>query len=189
MAPKPCPMWRAVPSMPLAAPLRCTGAEVTIVWLLGDWNMAKPAPHKAMRHAMSQAAAPTGNRAKAHSPAANSAMPMAPKRPAGMRPILRPTMGATTARASGHALINKPAWPVLTPWLSISKNGMAKNAMVCALKAQMDAPIDSRKTGMRSKSSGSMGCACGFWRCTYSQPAVTPSSSHMPAHHSPWPGW
>ena len=35
-APVVCPVNRAVPSMPLAAPLRCKGAVVTMVWLLGD---------------------------------------------------------------------------------------------------------------------------------------------------------
>ena len=43
---------------------------------------------------------------------------------------------------------------------------MARKAMVCALKAQMEAPMDSLNAGMRSKSSGSMGCAPRFWRCT-----------------------
>jgi hypothetical protein len=37
-APTVCPVSRAVPSMPLALPERCSGAVVTMVWLLGDWN-------------------------------------------------------------------------------------------------------------------------------------------------------
>ena len=62
--------------------------------------------------------------------------------------------------------------------------------MVCALKALMEAPIDKANTGMRSRSSGSMGCACRFCRRTYQQPAARPNASHSPAHaRLAVPGW
>jgi hypothetical protein len=35
-APRVCPVRRAVLNMPLAAPARCGGGVVTMVWLLGD---------------------------------------------------------------------------------------------------------------------------------------------------------
>ena len=82
-APSVWPVRRAVPSMPLAAPLRCSGAEVTMVWLLGDWNSAKPAPHSAMRQATFQSAGCAGIRPSETRPAANTAMPMPPSRPSG----------------------------------------------------------------------------------------------------------
>ncbi len=40
------PVDEPVPNMPLAPPLRSRGAEVIMVWLLGDWNKPNPAPHK-----------------------------------------------------------------------------------------------------------------------------------------------
>jgi len=39
-----CPNSRAVPSMPLAPPLRSRGAAAIMVRLLGVWNRPKPAP-------------------------------------------------------------------------------------------------------------------------------------------------
>ncbi len=69
--------------MPLAAPLLCSGAEVTMVWLLGDWNSAKPAPLSAMRQATSHGAGCPGIRASASSPAAKHAMPTPPSAPSG----------------------------------------------------------------------------------------------------------
>ena len=80
-APSVCPVNRAVPSMPLAAPLRCSGAEVTMVWLLGDWNSANPAPHKAMRQTMSIGDGLAGKAASSNRPQAKTAMPMAPSKP------------------------------------------------------------------------------------------------------------
>ena len=52
-APTVWPRSRAVPSMPLAPPLRSRGAEVMMTRLLGDWNRPNPAPHSAMRQMMS----------------------------------------------------------------------------------------------------------------------------------------
>ena len=47
------PTSLAMPSMPLAPPLRLTGTEDTMVRLLGVWNSPKPAPQSMMRQNMS----------------------------------------------------------------------------------------------------------------------------------------
>lgn len=48
------PNNRAVPSMPLAPPLRRVGAEETMVTLFGVWNSPKPIPQRAIRHTIFQ---------------------------------------------------------------------------------------------------------------------------------------
>ena len=48
-----CPERRAVPSMPLAPPLRSRGAAAIMVRLFGVWNRPNPAPATAIRHATS----------------------------------------------------------------------------------------------------------------------------------------
>lgn len=82
-APRVWPVRRAVPSMPLAAPLRCRGAEVTMVWLLGDWNKPNPMPHSAMRQAMSRSPGCAGSAASSASPQASRPSPMPPSSPSG----------------------------------------------------------------------------------------------------------
>ncbi len=82
-APTVWPRSRAVPSMPLAPPLRSRGAEPRMARLLGDWNRPKPAPHSVMRQAMSPTAGCAGSSASAASPAAKAARPRPPRRPAG----------------------------------------------------------------------------------------------------------
>ena len=52
VAPKVCPTSRAVLCIPPAPPLRLTGVAITITMLFGVWNMPKPTPHIAIRHAM-----------------------------------------------------------------------------------------------------------------------------------------
>ena len=69
--------------MPLAAPLLASGAEVTMVWLFGDWYSAKPLPASAIRQAISQCAGCSGIAASSHRPLANMAMPTPPSRPSG----------------------------------------------------------------------------------------------------------
>ena len=80
-APSVCPVSRAELSMPPAAPLRASGAEVTMVWLLGDWYSAKPLPASSMRQTMSRVEGASGMAASAHRPQANMAMPMPPSSP------------------------------------------------------------------------------------------------------------
>ena len=53
VAPSVCPSRRAVPSIPLAPPLRLDGAEEMMVLLLGVWNKPKPDPQMNSRHIIS----------------------------------------------------------------------------------------------------------------------------------------
>ena len=45
-------------------PLRWAGAEETMVWLFGDWNRPKPAPHSAIRQIISRSEGEEGNSAR-----------------------------------------------------------------------------------------------------------------------------
>ena len=53
-APMVCPKSLAMPSIPLAPPLRLGGAEAMIVLLLGVKNVPKPMPPNTIRHIMSK---------------------------------------------------------------------------------------------------------------------------------------
>lgn len=55
-----CPMRRAMPSIPLAPPLRLRGADDTNVRLLGVWNKPNPAPQNMILHQMSILSALSG---------------------------------------------------------------------------------------------------------------------------------
>ena len=80
-APSVWPVRRAVPSMPLAAPERRGGAAVTMVWLLGDWNSPKPAPHSSMRQTMSASDGCAGSSASSSRPSDITPRPMPPSSP------------------------------------------------------------------------------------------------------------
>ncbi len=54
VVPNVCPNNRAVPSIPLAPPLRRVGAEETMVTLFGVWNSPKPIPQRVIRHTIFQ---------------------------------------------------------------------------------------------------------------------------------------
>src|SRR6185312_477487 len=82
-APVVWPRSRAVPSMPLAPPLRSRGADPSIARLLGVWNRPKPKPHSAMRQAISALPGCTGSSDSDNNPAAKTVRPMPPSAPAG----------------------------------------------------------------------------------------------------------
>ena len=160
-APSDWPVSRAVPSMPAAPPDRCGGAAVTMVWLLGDWNSPKPTPHTASRQASAAPDGCAGSSASASRPNAISPRPMPPSSPLGTRPISRPATGAASTVPAGQAASSQPAWPALRCRPSSSRKGSATAASVCAPKAATEVHIDSRNTGIASRSTGSSGTA---WR-------------------------
>ena len=79
VAPKVWPTSRAVLCIPPAPPLRLTGVAITITMLFGVWNIPKPAPHIAIRHAMfhSDGVAPEPHRSSRVTPVMNTNMPQA----------------------------------------------------------------------------------------------------------------
>ena len=163
--------------MPLAPPLRCKGADKIMMWLLGDWNKPKPAPHKAMRQTMSALLASIGKSASDAKPSAITPKPTPPSKPPSIRPIKRAITIETSTMQIGQAVNSKP----VSTWLRLkapsSKNGSATKASICALKAATEVPIDSANTGMRSKSSGKSGTVKRNCRRMYTTPMAMPAVS------------
>ena len=84
--------------MPLAPPLRASGALVMIALRLGDWKNPNPAPHNAMRQPISKAEAPSLSSASAAMPALNSNKPIPHSSASDTRSARRPAISAITAR-------------------------------------------------------------------------------------------
>ena len=76
-----CPNKRAIPSIPLAHPERCVGAEEIIVLLFGVWNSPKPAPHNINLRIILMSDDSAVRLESEKSPTANRTIPMLPNIP------------------------------------------------------------------------------------------------------------
>ena len=107
-APTVCPSKRAIPSIPLAPPLRSRGAEAMIVLLLGVMNKPKPIPPRNIRQMISMwegCAGITASRKRATPKITN---PIPPSKPALKRSINRPATGAAIIAARGQGVSINP---------------------------------------------------------------------------------
>lgn len=124
VAPVVCPINLAIANIPLALPLRLSGADVIKTLLLGDWNIPNPNPQQTSRHAISRYDGESGNCDNIANPNDNNANPTPPKIPALTLPINEPANGAANMIVKGHAENNIPVSDSLNPYVFSKKNGM-----------------------------------------------------------------
>ena len=64
---------------------------------------------------------------------------------------------------SGQEVISSPVSTAFIPKVCRSMKGMATKAIILAVKETMLVSTDIEKTGIRSRSNGSI----GYWRCSW----------------------
>lgn len=164
-----CPMSRAMPSIPLAPPLRLRGADDTNVRLLGVWNKPNPAPQNMILHQISILSALSGKKYNKINPVENRHMPIAPSVPGWKCSTSLPASGATIIVAIGHGVMSSPISTGEKCNVSCRKNGMDTNASICAMKEQTEVATDSVNMRIFSKSTGSNGVEMRNCRRRYHQ--------------------
>ena len=108
VAPKVWPTSRAVLCIPPALPVRCIGVAITMTILLGVWNIPKPMPHRAIRHAIFHSETLSGKNISKITPNEYTAIPMAAVNPGLCFSTKRAAMGDITIVARGHGVISRP---------------------------------------------------------------------------------
>ena len=158
-APRVCPVRRAVPSIPLAPPLRSRGAADNMVRLFGDWKIPKPAPHSAMRHAICMGSGCAPSVASNSRPAVIVTSPTPPSQPDDILSDSTPAIGAAMMMTAGHGVISKPVSTCDKPSVSCNRKGNDTKASICAQNEHTEVPIERANTGILSKSIGTSVCS------------------------------
>ena len=94
-------------------------------------------------------------------------------------------MIATTA---GHGVIKKPASTWVRPKSTWNRKGSATKARPWVANEQTEVSEDSANTGMRNRSTASIGAGCSRWRCSRAAAhrAATASSAPTTHHDVSW---